>query len=133
VDVIDALVTVLALAACGGMLWLANRIEPHYVSKDGSRMVARMQGLGEFDLPEGRWREMRIRVDGGRLMVSARGARGMSLRGFYSVAGKSPEPPARREVYVLHGERKALLRVPSSSKAVAVLDAMITRSSRETD
>lgn len=96
-------------------------------------MVARMQGLGEFDLPEGRWREMRIRVDGGRLMVSARGARGMSLRGFYSVAGKSPEPPARREVYVLHGERKALLRVPSSSKAVAVLDAMITRSSRETD
>lgn len=132
-SVLDVLLTLLALAACGGMLWLASRIEPHYVSKDGMRMVARMQRLGEFDLPDGRWREMRIRVDGSRLMVTARGARGMNLRGFYTVAGKSPEPPARREVYVLHGDHRALLRIPSSSKAVPVLDGLLSRSNPGND
>ena len=133
VRVLEVLLTVVALSACGGMLWLATRIEPHYVSRDGSRMVARMQGLGQYDLPEGRWREMRIRVDGNRLMVTARGVRGMTLRGFYTVSGKSPEPPKRREVYVLVGDRKALLRIPSSSRAIVVLDEMISRSSRGTD
>jgi hypothetical protein len=131
VIVVDALLTIAAVAVCGGMIWLAVRIEPHYVSRDGRRMVARMQGLGQYDLPEGRWREMRIRVDGNRLTVTARGVRGMPLRGQYTVQGKSPEPPRRRELYILVGERKALLRVPSSSRAVDVLDAMISRGTPE--
>lgn len=112
-----------------GLVWLAYRIEPHWASKDGTRMIARVQPLGPRGEPDGRWREMRVAVDGTTLTLSSRGLGSLSLRGTYRALGKSPQPPKRRVIYVLDGERRILLRIPSNSRAVSVLDATITSAS----
>ncbi|MGA0878252.1 MAG: hypothetical protein ACO3SP_03970 [Ilumatobacteraceae bacterium] len=122
---VDALTTAIALAIFGGLVWLAYRIEPHWASKDGRRMIARVQPLGGRDEPSGRWREMRASIDGGTITLSSRGLGSLSLRGTYRVRGKSSQPPKRRAIYILEGERRLLLRIPSNSRAIPALDAMI--------
>jgi hypothetical protein len=49
----------------------------------------------------------------------------LGLRGDYQVQGKSPEPPRRRAIYILSGQRQLLLRIPSNSRAVPVLDSLV--------
>lgn len=121
----DALTTVVALAVFGGLVWLAYRIEPHWASRDGRRMIARVQPLGGRDEPDGRWREMRAAVDDATITMSTRGIGSAGLRGVYRVRGKSSQPPKRRAIYILEGERRILLRIPSNSRAIPVLDALI--------
>lgn len=122
---VDVLTTGGALAVFGGLVWVAYRIEPHWASKDGRRMIARVQPLGQRDEPEGRWREMRVAVDGTTVTLSSRGLGSLALRGIYRARGKSPQPPKRRAIYILEGERRILLRVPANSRAVPVLDALV--------
>lgn len=88
-------------------------------------MIARVQTLGPQDQPEGTWKEVRILVDGEHLVISARGPRAWKMRGRYKPLAKSPDPPARREIYILQGETKILLRIPSTSRAVVVIDGLI--------
>jgi hypothetical protein len=125
--VLDIALAVVIVAACVAMLVAASRMEPHWVSKDGQRFIARMQSLGLHDTPEGPWREMRILVDGTSLIVGARGFRGARLRGHYNVVAKSPEPPRKRAVYVIAGPHKALLRLPDTSRAVPHLDDLLAQ------
>jgi hypothetical protein len=114
-----------AFAACGLMLWAASRIEPHWASKDGHRFTCRVQRLGQYDAPTGSWREMRAMVEGDGLVLTARGLRGRDLRGSYHVVAKSESPPKNREIYICSGPTRVILRVPSSSRAVAVLDGLL--------
>lgn len=88
-------------------------------------MIARVQSLGPQDQPEGTWKEVRVLVDGNHLVVTARGPRAWKMRGRYTPLAKSPSPPAKREIYVLQGEMKILLRIPSSSRAVVVIDGLL--------
>lgn len=122
VDVVSA---VGFLAFCAVLFWILSRHEPHWSSKDGRRMIARIQTLGPFDQPEGTWKEVRVLVDGDHLVVSARGPRAWKLRGRYRPLAKSPDPPAKREIYILQGETRILLRIPSASRAVVVLDGLL--------
>lgn len=124
-DMVDALSVVGAVAAAIGLLWSASKIEPHWASKDGRRMIARVQPLGSQDVPAGRWREMRVLVDGRSVVLSSRGFGASALTGEFRARGKSPNPPRRRAIYVLEGERRVLLRVPTNSRAVPVLDALL--------
>lgn len=126
---IDVLTTVGALAVFVGLVWSAYRIEPHWASKDGRRMIARVQPLGSQDDPSGRWREMRASIDGATVTLSTRGLGSLTLRGDYRVRGKSSQPPKRRAIYILEGERRLLLRIPSNSRAIPVLDSLITSTS----
>lgn len=114
-----------AFAACGLMLWAASRIEPHWASKDGARFTCRVQRLGQHDAPSGSWREMRAMVDGDTVRLSARGVRGRELRGSYQVITKSDSPPKNREIYICAGPTRVLLRLPSSSRAVPLLDDLL--------
>jgi hypothetical protein len=68
---------------------------------------------------------VRILIDGEHLVISARGPRALKLRGRYKPLVKSPNPPARREIYILQGETRLLLRVPSTSRAIVVIDDLI--------
>lgn len=133
----DVVLAILVVAACIAMLVAASRMEPHWVNKDGTRFIARIQALGAHDIPDGPWREMRITIDGPSLVVSARGLRGARLRGHYVVIAKSPEPPRKRAVYVVSGPHKAILRLPDSSRAVSrldeLLDERLNRQSRGSD
>lgn len=121
----DVVLAIVVVGVCIAMLVAANRMEPHWVNKDGTRFIARVQALGLHELPDGPWREMRITIDGPSLVVSARGLRGSRLRGHYIVIAKSPEPPRKRAVYVVDGPQKALLRLPDSSRAVPRLDQLL--------
>lgn len=121
----SALSTVLGFAGLGGLVWLAFVIEPHWVSKDGHRMIARVQPLSDRDQPDGRWREMRVFVDGDSITLTTRGLGSFGLRGVYRARGKSPEPPRGRAIYILQGDRRVLLRVPTKSRAVPVLDSLL--------
>jgi hypothetical protein len=110
------------------MLWGATRIEPHWVSKDGERFTCRVQRLGQYDAPMGAWREMRAITDGDTIRLSARGLRGREMRGGYHVLAKSDSPPKGRAIYICGGPTRLILRIPSSSRAVPVLDALLIRS-----
>lgn len=121
-DVVSTLTTFVLI---GGLVWMVFKLEPHWASKDGKRMIARIQPLGQHDEPEGRWREMRVFIDGNIIALSTRGIGSSGLRGTYRAKGKSPEPPRRREIYILQGEYRVLLRVPSNSRAVPVLDGLL--------
>jgi hypothetical protein len=114
-----------AFAACGLMLWGASKIEPHMVTKDGTRFTCRVQRLGEYDGPTGMWREMRATVIGDGVVISARGLRGRELRGTYRVLGESDVPPKGKAIFMCEGPRRIVLRVPAKSRAVPVLEALL--------
>lgn len=123
----DVALTLGAVLACIAMLTAAHRMEPHWSSKDGQRFIARVQQLGQHDVPDGAWREMRFLVDGNSLIAGSRGFRGARLRGHYSVIAKSPSPPKKKAIYVLSGPQRVLLRVPDNSRAIPHLDSMLAR------
>ena len=116
---------IVAIAICIGLLWGARRIEPHWSSRDGHRFIARAQVLGIGDIPEGGWKEVRGSIEGDQVVLAARGLRAVRLRGTYRVVTKSPEPPRGKVVYLLAGEQRVVLRMPRSSRTVAVLDRLL--------
>ncbi len=125
---LDAALFVAALVVCGVLLWIAARMEPHWVSKDGARFTCRVQLLGRHDVPEGRWREMRAVVDGDDVVVGARGPLNQALQGRYRVLGRSRAAPKGKAVWLLANDtRRVVLRVPERSRAVAVIDELAGR------
>jgi hypothetical protein len=128
---VDVVWIVLALAVCGGLIYVGYRIEPHYVSKNGRRFLCTGQLLSAYGDPDGRRREVRISVlpDGALQMDVKRGMR-RSLS-MWSVEGKAAEPPPRRVVYVLRGRddagatQRMVIRLPSNSRAVATMDDVL--------
>lgn len=120
---------VLAIAGCVGLVWLAYRIEPHWVSKDGHRFLCNAQQLSPQGTVEGRARETRVTVlpDGSIHLATKRYMR--RRQSVWKLASKSDDPPRRREVYLLRhrdpAEGMVALRLPSNSRAVPVLDALL--------
>jgi hypothetical protein len=118
----DVLLTVGFVAALALLYWLAHRMEPHWVAKDGQRFIAKACRLND-DGSTGRWREARFTVTlDGDLDVRPRGIAPGGLRGSFGVVGRTANPPKKLQVYLLQGESELLLRVPSTSRAVPELD-----------
>jgi hypothetical protein len=122
---------VVTFAVLGGLTYVGYSMEPHWVSKDGSRMMCVGQLLDEQHQPIGRWREVRAaRLPDGAWHVSQRrriAAR--SLPGeYWTVEGEMPSPKSKRTQFVLRGRDSSgaattlILRIPSSSRAVALLN-----------
>ncbi len=147
----SSVLTVLAIAAsCGFLLWIAYRMEPHWVSKDGERMVCYGQGIGRDGRNDNRWREVRVgRVRHDTVEVRQRrgGSTGMQRRdamanptrllqgrrprvSYWKVVGPSGTPHKRRVIYLLDGSHDPnvpemmALRLPLKSKAIPMLDAV---------
>ncbi len=128
-------VTVLVIAVLAGLAWVALRMDPHWVSKDGLRFTCKVQQIRQNGRIEGRWREARCSIEGERLRVIIRGL-GIRPDPFadYRVVGTSPDPPARAAVYVVRNVAAAdpndglfSIRLPASSRAIAQLDAILQR------
>lgn len=124
----DLLWVVGAVVVCGGLFWLAFRIEPHWVAKDGSRFLTTSQPIDRTGRNIGRRREVRVAflVDGG-LLVSRRSIV-RTNGGVWRVQARSPRPPKGRQIYLLRqvppdpaGDLLAL-RVPAGSRVVPALD-----------
>jgi hypothetical protein len=152
----SALLLIGVLALCGLMLWASYKIEPHWVSKDGDRLICYGQALSRNGQSSGRWRELRIskvrddtvevRPRRGSLAVD-RPSDAMHLRPgmgkqrhvrkatYWKVVGQTPCTTRNRVMYMLDGNNDPgmpdmiAIRLPVKSKAVAMLDAMIVKRS----
>jgi len=149
----SALLLAAVLGGCVLLLWLANRIEPHWVSKNGERLICYGQGINPNRRPSGRWRELRISrasddtlevrtrrgslaVDdmaGGDLMrLTAPFSRRRHVRQatYWKVAGPAPSPDNKRVIYMLDGNNDPnmpeliAIRLPTNSRAIPMLEEL---------
>ncbi len=119
------LLGIIVVAFCGLLAWAAFRIEPHWCSKDGRRMIARAQQLPEPHKSAPRWNEVRVFVDETTVILRTRGMRTTGLRGEYRVVGKSPEPPKKQEIYILRSDKEVFIRIPRDSRAIKTFEGLL--------
>ena len=108
-----------AVGVCAGLLYLAYRIEPHWLAKDGRRFLTTAEHIDRLGNVVGRRREVRgAFLQDGALLLSRRSLF-RTTKGVWRIRAKSPRPPRGKEVYVLSavppdpdGDMLAL-RVPS--------------------
>ncbi|MGD9702187.1 MAG: hypothetical protein AB7Q42_13435 [Acidimicrobiia bacterium] len=126
-DLVDVMWIVLSAAAVGGLFWLAVRIEPHWSAKDGKAFTCRIQAMRPSGAIEGRWREARAIVSGNEVKLIVRGL-GQPVTPYeaHRVLRQADAAQKGRALFVLSGDPMYLLRIPESSKAVTVLQEMIT-------
>ena len=133
---VDVLWMALVIAVCAGLLYLGYRIEPHHVSKDGTRILSSGQWLSQQGDPEGRRREVWVKVlPDNQLQVDVKRHMHHDVT-HWSIEGKSSEPPRKRAVYVLRSldhrgmTQRMTIKIPAKSRAVQTLDAaMASRTS----
>ena len=119
-------ISVVAFFAVGfGLLRVINRYEPQWVSRDGLRFTAK---ICLDSATSAKWVEVRVLVDGDVIIISGRGRKARALLGKWKVSYLADIADDRRRHYVIarSGENKsnALIRVPATSKCIAVLDAL---------
>ena len=120
-------ISVVAFFAVGfGLLRVINRYEPQWVSRDGLRFTAK---ICLDSATSAKWVEVRVLVDGDVVIISGRGRKARALLGKWKVSYLADIADDRRRHYVIarSGENKsnALIRVPATSKCIAVLDALV--------
>jgi hypothetical protein len=128
---VDALWMILAIGVCAVLVYLGYRIEPHHVSKDGSRFLSTGQWISTEGAATGRRREVWVSVlNDGQLQIDVKRRMRHDVT-HWSIEGKSPQPPPRREVYVLRtlnhlGQTQRMtIRIPARSRAVGIVEAAI--------
>jgi hypothetical protein len=128
---------VIPLAIVGGLFYLSFRIEPHWVSKDGRRFLCNVEPITKQGVSAGRPRETWVVVlPDGSLQLDRRRPMRKRLSQTWTIAGKAPDPPRRRAVYVLNtlfddgSAGQLAVRLPASSRAVPVLDEIVQRRGR---
>ena len=150
----SVLLFVAIVGVCGLMLWGSYKLEPHWVSKDGERVICYAQGLDQRGQSTGRWREVRItkiradtvevRPRRGSLMIDKHsqgsgivgGLGGMARRqakhraSYWKVGGATETSLRKRVVYLLEGcndpdlPHLLIIRLPTSSRAIAMLESL---------
>lgn len=117
----------------GGLIWLALRIEPHWVSRDGQRFICRGQLIDDRGNTQSGWNEYRFRITPeGEVAANRRGllAGRRAIPGVWRVAARSDSAPRRKAVFLLHPVRDAgsmmAIRLPANSRARETLDALAT-------
>jgi hypothetical protein len=120
-----------AVVVCGGLLYLAHRIEPHWVAKDGSRFLTTAQPIERSGTPAGHPREVRVLLlTDGTLMVSRRSF-WRTKSGIWRVQAKAPDPPRGKHLYLLRPvpddpmDDLVILRIPANSRIAPTLDALV--------
>ena len=128
-----------AIAICAGLLYLGYRIEPHHVSRDGSRFLCTGQWLSAQGDTDGRKREIWVNVlPDGQLSVDVKRRLRHNVTHWW-VEGKAAKPPPRREVYVLRTINilgttdRMSIKVPSKSRAVSILDEVMNTPAADRD
>jgi hypothetical protein len=118
--------SVAGILALVGLWWLARKIDPHWVAKDGQAFDCGVQLIDTSGGSTGRWRNARARLDGRQLQLLTRGAGGsISPTARFEVIGRSLSPPKGKAVYLIRSaDDSAALAIPASSRARATLDAI---------
>lgn len=128
-----------AVVACGGMLYLAYRIEPHWVAKDGRRFLTTSEMVDRHGQPVGRRREVRGTVMGDGAVLLGKRSFGRTRTTVYRVRSKSVHLVRGRQQYVLEPVSAdpmgdlVILRIPSTSRLAATFDELAARGSRSAE
>ena len=119
-----------AIVVCGGLLYVAYGIEPHWVAKDGRRFLATSELVDRYGKTVGRRREVRGTILGDGTLLLGKRTMMRTRSSVFRVRGKSPQASRGRNQYVLeevppdpHGDL-LILRVPRSSRLTPTFDAM---------
>lgn len=120
---------VVILAVIVGLLWYSRRVEPHWVSRDGTRFTAKVQHIDESGRNASHWREVKATIDGTAVRVLARGL-GKRIQPFarYEVDHRAATDTDGKAVFLLVGQRDGdflAIRVPAKSRAVAELEKIV--------
>ncbi len=131
--VVDYVWIALIIVVMTGMWWVAYRMEPHWVSRDGSRFLCTAQEMdGSHEV--GHPRETRVLVthDGALYVTQKRMLRRRTT--MWTLVAKAPEVSRKIQVYVLrhretgsHIESHLAIRIPRKSRCVAILDAILAK------
>lgn len=123
---VDYVWLALLFLAMGGLWWVAYRMEPHWASKDGRRFMCTAQDISDATRP-GRIREAKVMVtpDGALVVTRKNGLRREDQ--MWRLAGKSPSPPRRKQIYLAErngdkGREMLALRLPDDSRCLDLLD-----------
>ena len=126
--------TVIPVAVVAGLYYLSSRIDPHWVSRDGHSFLCNVEPITKQGASEGRPRETRVMVlPDGSLRLDRRRPMRKRLSEIWTIAGKSPNPPAERAVYVLNmlfddgSAGQLAVHLPANSRAVPVLEDILAR------
>lgn len=127
---------ILAIAVCVAVGYLGYRIEPHHVNKDATRFLTTSQLVGAQGNNEGRRREAWVRVlPDGQLQIDSKRRLHREVT-HWSLEGKAPDPPPRREIYVLKTMnnigvmQRMTIKLPAKSRAVRTLDELLVKTRR---
>jgi len=130
-SVLSWLLLIAFLGGCVLLLWLARRIEPHWVSKDGQQFTCRVAELYPDRGEVGPWSEARVAINGDDALTVAVKPKLLRLPGHRSpirvlrVAGRADSDRKGLVVYMLTGpEAQMALRIPKRSRAIAMLDEL---------
>jgi hypothetical protein len=146
----DVLWTVGFVAFLGGMYYVAYRIEPHWVSKDGHRFICTAQVMNHHGIPRSGWREYRVEVRWDGSVATRRRSRWVRADArTWRMKAKSDDAPKRKAIYLLGAQRSdretseqhwnaadddlLAIRLPASSRAIPVLDALVGSPHRTLD
>jgi len=128
---VDYVYLALLIVVMAGLWWVAYRMEPHFASKDGTRILCTIQELSD-DGQTSRPKEARVSVLSGGLLRITR--KHMMRRNTIdcTMVGKSENPPKKLQLYVVQErvDGKQLpaliaLRIPPNSRSVPVLDQLV--------
>jgi hypothetical protein len=112
----STLLLIAVVAGCVLMLWASSKIDPHWVSKDGERMIVYGQALSRDGRTQGRWRELRVaKVPGDLLEVRPR-------RGSLAI-DTGPAPGARPGLSSAFGMGKRRVRKATLWKVSGATDS----------
>ncbi len=115
------------LAVIGLLAYVGWGLEPHWASKDGAKFMCRMQEYPDDPGQRLRWHDVKVKVDDGELLVSARARKSSALRGVWRVVGAVSVDEKNRRLYEVRSTNdvSATLRVPQSSRCVPLLDRLV--------
>ncbi|MCY7298766.1 MAG: hypothetical protein LH616_06105 [Ilumatobacteraceae bacterium] len=123
----------LIIVVMSGMWWVAYRMEPHWVSRDGTRFLCTAQEL-EGANTVGHPRETRVLIthDGALYVTQKRMMRRHTT--MWTLVAKAPAAPRKMQVYVAkhRGAGSAIeshlaIRIPTKSRCIAILDDLLAK------
>ena len=120
-------------AVMGGMWWVGYRMEPHWVSRDGTRILCTAQEL-DGGAAVGRPRETRLFITPDGVLYATQKRMLRRRSSAWTLIGKSPDPPRRLQVYVAQQRADGhavpahlAIRIPARSRCIPMLDALLTK------
>jgi len=131
--VVEAVWIVVVIVVLAGMWWAGYRMEPHWVSKDGSRFLCTAQELDGANTV-GHPKETRVLItpDGALYVTQKRMMRRRSS--MWKLVAKAPTPHRKIQVYVAkHNEpdspveSRLAIRIPTKSRCIAILDDILAK------